>query len=56
LGYVVGCVGDVELDGAAAARLEIDEHGAGAGIEQVAGVRFAVEDLFGGAAGLNRLL
>jgi hypothetical protein len=43
-------VRDVELDGPSAARLEVDEQQAGVGAQHVAGMRFAVQQLLGGAA------
>src|SRR4051812_30431222 len=51
---LIGCVGQVELDRPPAARLEVDEQGASRGAEQVAGVRFAVQKLFGSAAVADR--
>ena len=46
---LVGRVGEVELDGSPAARLEVDEQRPVLRGEDVPRVRFAVQQLFGGA-------
>jgi hypothetical protein len=38
-------VGDIELDGSTAARVEVDEQQAVTGAEEVAGMRFTVQQL-----------
>jgi hypothetical protein len=43
-------VGNIKLDGSAAARFEVDEQRAVAGAEEVAGMRFAVQQLLGSTA------
>ena len=45
-----GHMGEVEFDRPTAARLEVDEHRPVLGVEHVARVRFAVQQLLGGAA------
>ena len=43
-------VGNIKLDGSTAARLEVDEQQAVTGAEEVAGMRFAVQQLLGSTA------
>ena len=50
LADLFGHMGEVELDGAAAARLEVDEQRPVLRVEHVARVRLAVQQLLGGAA------
>src|SRR5215475_7714410 len=45
---VLGHVGNIKLDGSTAARFEVDEQQAVAGAEDVARMRFAVQQLLGG--------
>src|SRR5262245_69378 len=52
---LVGCVRDVELDRPTAARLEVDEERAVRRVEDVAWVRFAVQQLFGSSTGVDVL-
>jgi hypothetical protein len=51
---LLGRVGQVELDGPPAARLEVDEKRAGPGQEQVARMGFAVQELLGPVALADR--
>jgi hypothetical protein len=46
-------VGDIKLDGSTAARLEVDEQQAVTGVEEVAGMRFSVQQLLGGTAAVD---
>src|SRR5260221_13821079 len=55
LADIFGDMGEVELDGPAATRLEIDEQQPGLRTEHVAWVRLAVQKLLGGAAVADRL-
>src|ERR1700722_4128915 len=50
LAHIFGDMGEVEFDGSAAARLEIDEQQSGLRAEHVARVRLAVQQLLGTAA------
>jgi hypothetical protein len=49
LADILGDMGEIEFDRPTAARLEVDEQRAGFRVEQVAWVRFAVQQLLGGA-------
>ena len=55
LAHIFGDMGEVEFDGSAAARLEVNEQRSGPGAEHVARVRLAVQELLGGAAVDDRL-
>ena len=43
-------VGNIKLDGSTAARFEVDEQQAVTGVEEVAGMRFAMQQLLGSTA------
>src|SRR5215469_9745293 len=55
LAHIFGDMGEVEFDGSAAARLEIDEQRSGLRAEHVARVRLAVQELLGSAAVDDRM-
>jgi hypothetical protein len=50
---LLGHVGNIKLDGSAAARFEVDEQQAVTGADEVAGMRFSVQQLLGGAAAVD---
>ena len=50
---LLGHVGNIKLDGSAAARFEVDEQQAVTGVEEVAGMWFSVQQLLGGAAAVD---
>src|SRR5437764_11561989 len=50
---LLGHVGNIKLDGSAAARFEVDEQQAVTGAEEIAGMRFAVQQLLGNTAAVD---